>query len=98
MAEPKLPDAATILAVDEAVSVLAEQDPDAAQIVKLHFFAGLTLDETAEAMGLSRQQRFIGSGLTLAHDCDSSCEKRIWTKTAEPRLFLRRFQPVLSHW
>jgi RNA polymerase sigma factor (TIGR02999 family) len=54
VAEPKLPDNATILAVDEAVSVLAEQDPEAAQIIKLHFFAGLTLDETAEAMGLSR--------------------------------------------
>jgi RNA polymerase sigma factor (TIGR02999 family) len=54
VAERKLPDATTILAVDEAVSVLAEYDPDAAQIVKLHFFAGLTLDETAEAMGVSR--------------------------------------------
>jgi RNA polymerase sigma factor (TIGR02999 family) len=54
VAERKLPDAATILAVDEAVSVLAEQDPDSAQVVKLHFFAGLTLDETAEALGASR--------------------------------------------
>jgi RNA polymerase sigma factor (TIGR02999 family) len=54
VAQRKLPGATTILAVDEAVSVLAEQDADAAQIVKLHFFAGLTLEETAEAMGLSR--------------------------------------------
>ena len=54
VAERKVPDTTTILAVDEAVDVLADQDPDAAEIVKLHFFAGLTLDETAEALGASR--------------------------------------------
>jgi RNA polymerase sigma factor (TIGR02999 family) len=54
VAERKFPDATTILAVDEAVDVLTEEDPDAAQVVKLHFFAGLTLDETAEAAGASR--------------------------------------------
>jgi RNA polymerase sigma factor (TIGR02999 family) len=52
--ERKVPDAATILAVDEAVSALADQDSEAAEIVKLHFFAGLTLDETADALGVSR--------------------------------------------
>jgi RNA polymerase sigma factor (TIGR02999 family) len=54
VAEQKAPDSATILAVDEALSVLAAEDADAAQIVKLHFFAGFTLDETADAMGMSR--------------------------------------------
>jgi hypothetical protein len=52
--ERELSDAAIILGVDEAVNFLAEHDPDAAQIVKLHFFAGLTLDETADAMAMSR--------------------------------------------
>jgi RNA polymerase sigma factor (TIGR02999 family) len=44
----------TILAVDEAVTRLAETDPVAADVVNLHFFAGMTLDETAEALGVSR--------------------------------------------
>lgn len=51
---PTGPSPETILAVDEAVSLLAEDDPTAAEIVKLHFFGGMTLDETAEALGLSR--------------------------------------------
>jgi RNA polymerase sigma factor (TIGR02999 family) len=54
VAERKAPDAAMILAIDEALSILSEEDPGAAEVVKLHFFVGLTLDETAEAMGLSR--------------------------------------------
>ena len=42
-----------ILAVDEALENLAEADPEAARLVKLRFFAGLTLDQTAEVMGVS---------------------------------------------
>ena len=48
------PDPQTILAVDEAVTKLAAKDPACAELVKLHFFAGLTLDEAAEALGVSR--------------------------------------------
>jgi RNA polymerase sigma factor (TIGR02999 family) len=48
------PDPDTILAVDEAVTRLAQEDPAAANIVNLHFFAGLTLEETAETLGMSR--------------------------------------------
>lgn len=48
------PEPETMLAVDEAVTRLAETDPVAADVVKLHFFAGMTLDETAEALGISR--------------------------------------------
>lgn len=48
------PSPETILAVDEAVTRLGEDDPTAANIVKLHFFAGFTLDETAEALGIAR--------------------------------------------
>jgi RNA polymerase sigma factor (TIGR02999 family) len=51
---PAGPDADTILAVDEALTRLADDDPAAAQVVKLHFFAGLTLDETADVLRVSR--------------------------------------------
>jgi len=54
MPQPAGPEPETILAVDEAVTHLADTDPAAADIVKLHFFAGMTLDETAEALGISR--------------------------------------------
>ncbi len=46
--------AETILRVDEAMSRLSEEDSQAAEVVKLHFFAGMTLDETAEALAISR--------------------------------------------
>jgi len=44
----------TILAIDEAVARLAEDDPVAASVVKLHVFAGMALEETAEALAISR--------------------------------------------
>ncbi len=42
-----------VLAVDEALDALARTDPDAAALVKLRFFAGLTAADAAAAMGLS---------------------------------------------
>lgn len=42
-----------ILAVDEALERLECSDPDAAASVRLRFFAGLSVDEAAAAMGLS---------------------------------------------
>lgn len=48
------PDPETILSVDDALMHLAEEDPAAARIAQLHFFGGLTLDETGEALGISR--------------------------------------------
>jgi RNA polymerase sigma factor (TIGR02999 family) len=42
-----------LLALDEALDRLAATDPAKAELVKLRFFAGLTIDETGEALGLS---------------------------------------------
>lgn len=42
-----------ILALDEALSQLAKEHPDKAELVRLRFFAGLTIDEVAQAMGIS---------------------------------------------
>jgi len=42
-----------ILAVDEALTRLAEFDPWQASVVELHFFAGLTFDEIAAQLGIS---------------------------------------------
>jgi RNA polymerase sigma factor (TIGR02999 family) len=46
-------DAEGILALDEALSRLESADADAAQVVRLRFFAGLSVEETAEALGCS---------------------------------------------
>src|SRR5262249_52269418 len=43
-----------ILALDRALPRLAEEDPEAAQVVRLHFFAGLSIEQTAEVLGVSR--------------------------------------------
>jgi RNA polymerase sigma factor (TIGR02999 family) len=42
-----------ILALDDAICRLEEQDPKAAEVVKLRFFAGLSVEETAEVLGVS---------------------------------------------
>jgi RNA polymerase sigma factor (TIGR02999 family) len=42
-----------LLALDEALSRLAEAEPAKAELVKLRFFAGLTMPEAAAALGVS---------------------------------------------
>jgi RNA polymerase sigma factor (sigma-70 family) len=42
-----------ILAVDEALERLRQLDPRQARIVEMHYFAGMTVEETAEALGIS---------------------------------------------
>jgi RNA polymerase sigma factor (sigma-70 family) len=42
-----------VLALDEALQKLAEQDKSAADVVRLRFFAGLPLPEVAKALGIS---------------------------------------------
>lgn len=42
-----------LLALDEAIVRLSEQHPEKAQLVKLRYFAGLTIEETAQAMSIS---------------------------------------------
>ena len=42
-----------LLALDEALTRLAELDPEQARIVELRFFGGLSVEETAAAMSIS---------------------------------------------
>ena len=48
-------DPAEILALDEAVKKLEQEEPQAAKVVQLRFFAGLSVEETAQALGLSER-------------------------------------------
>jgi RNA polymerase sigma factor (TIGR02999 family) len=42
-----------LLALDEALDRLTELDPVKAELVKLRYFAGLTIEEAADALGVS---------------------------------------------
>ncbi|MEJ7625198.1 MAG: sigma-70 family RNA polymerase sigma factor [Pyrinomonadaceae bacterium] len=48
--EPKSVD---LVALDEALNELSKFDPRQSQIVELKYFAGMTLDETADILGIS---------------------------------------------
>jgi len=43
-----------LLALDEALTRLAAEDPEAARVVQLRYFAGLSVEEAAESLGMSR--------------------------------------------
>ncbi len=47
-----------MLAVDEAVSRLAVGDPQAAELVKLRYFAGFSITQAAEILGISRASAY----------------------------------------
>ena len=43
-----------ILAVDEALSRLAAEDPTKAELVKLRYFGGLSVEDAGRVLGISR--------------------------------------------
>ncbi|NLY01101.1 MAG: sigma-70 family RNA polymerase sigma factor [Rhodopirellula sp.] len=47
-------DVSELLALDEALAELAAKAPEKAELVKLRYFAGLTQDQAAETLGISR--------------------------------------------
>jgi len=47
-----------VLDVDEALGLLAQEDPSSAEVARHRLFAGMSIDETAEALGLSRATAF----------------------------------------
>lgn len=53
-----------LLALDEALQELATVDPRQQQIVELRFFAGLTVEQTANVLGVSK--RTVENDWTLA--------------------------------
>ncbi|MFO0807734.1 MAG: ECF-type sigma factor [Gemmataceae bacterium] len=47
-----------VLAVDEALDQLAERDSTAAELVKLHYFAGFTLEQAADLLGVPHRTAY----------------------------------------
>jgi RNA polymerase sigma factor (TIGR02999 family) len=46
---------AEVVRLDDALSVLAQIDPRKSRAIELRFFGGLSVDEAAEALGISRE-------------------------------------------
>ena len=44
-----------LIALEDALNVLAEKDPRKARVVELRFFGGLSVEETAEVVGVSAE-------------------------------------------
>jgi RNA polymerase sigma factor (TIGR02999 family) len=60
--------AAELVALDEALQKLAEQEPEKAKLVELRYFGGLSIEETAEVLGVgtatvTRQWRIVKAWL-----------------------------------
>src|SRR5262245_62088464 len=76
-----IPDPDTLLTVDEALERLAGEDPAAAAVARLRLFAGLSIEETAAALGVSRATAFrewayARAVLTAALSGESNPKKR----------------------
>lgn len=54
LVEPETPRLSEdVLALNEALEKLEKQDPNKADLVKLRYFAGMTMEQAAEAIGIS---------------------------------------------
>lgn len=70
-----------MVALDEALRRLEAEDPRKGQVVNLRFFAGLTAEQTAEALGVSlgtveREWRYVKAWL-FAELSDAGLRKRM---------------------
>ena len=45
-----------LISLDEALEILAQRDEELRQVVELHYFAGLTIEETADILGVSKDE------------------------------------------
>ena len=73
-------DSEQILALEEAVCRLEREEPQAAQVLKLRFYAGMSVPETADATGLSertvkREWQYARAWLFRALDDRSTGER-----------------------
>jgi RNA polymerase sigma factor (TIGR02999 family) len=52
------PDPSDLLALEDALSKLEREDPKAAALAKLRLFAGLSVEEAADVLSISRTSAF----------------------------------------
>jgi RNA polymerase sigma factor (TIGR02999 family) len=54
LAAPSAPNDDQLLAVNDALDKFAALDPQKAELLKLRYFVGMTIEETSEALGISK--------------------------------------------
>jgi len=54
----RVPPADDLLAIDEALTRLAAEDAAAARLIELRYFAGMSVEDAAEVVGLSRSAAY----------------------------------------
>ena len=72
------PEQIDILALDDALNELEQLDPRSSRLVELRFFAGLTLEETAAALGTSLatvKRDWLSARAFLLHQMSGSGRK-----------------------
>jgi RNA polymerase sigma factor (TIGR02999 family) len=55
-----------LLAVNEALDLFAREEPQTAELVKLHFFAGLTIEDAAAVLGIAPRTAYRNWGYARA--------------------------------
>lgn len=68
-------DPADVLAIDQALTGLERRDPRMAHVVKLRYFAGLSIEETAELLNVSARtvnRDWIAARTWLYHELDGA--------------------------
>jgi RNA polymerase sigma factor (TIGR02999 family) len=80
-----------LLALDEALQRLSIEDPRACDVVKLRFFAGMTVPQTAKALGISvataeNDWAYAKSWLNMI-DGDRWCHPHILSRAAAVEIF-----------
>jgi RNA polymerase sigma factor (TIGR02999 family) len=53
-----IPAESDLLDIDDALTKLAGEDPQAAQLIQLRYFGGLSIEDAAEVVGLSRSSAY----------------------------------------
>jgi RNA polymerase sigma factor (TIGR02999 family) len=65
-----------ILALDEALTRLSEHNPEVAGAVRLYYFAGLTLDQVASVLDISRGEKHQKGGQETRRKGGHLCPKQ----------------------
>ena len=92
-----------LLALNEALEKLENQDRRRADVVKLRFFAGLTIEQVAQAASVFRSQLPAATGpMPAAGSASKSKRPKVTAipdrSPAKKNAARRRFQARFSHW
>jgi RNA polymerase sigma factor (TIGR02999 family) len=86
VADGRQEEAERLLALDEALTRLAQADPQAAELVQLHTFGGLPVEEAGKHLGLSRTaayRQWAFARAWLRHELGENLEENLGRSSAD---------------